>query len=63
MKNKFESKNEEEKLFKKRLLDRTLYENTEPNLCFSVYIKSHFTFLGNCPPTPPQSQHKYLLLT
>ena len=36
--NKFENENEEEKLFKKRLLDRTLHENTGPNLCFSIYI-------------------------
>ena len=34
---KFENKNEEEKLFKKRLLDRTLHENTGSNLCFSIY--------------------------
>ena len=34
--NKFENENEEEKLFKKRLLDRTLHWNTRPNLCFSV---------------------------
>ena len=35
-----ENENEEETLFKKRLLDRTLRENTRPNLCFSLYIKS-----------------------
>ena len=41
MNNKFENENEEEKLFKLRLIvDRTLYENTGPNLCFSLYIKS-----------------------
>ena len=38
--NKFENENEEEKLFKKGLLGRTLHENTRPNLCFSIYIKS-----------------------
>ena len=26
-------------------------------------IFDHYTFLGNCPPTPPLSQHSYLLLT
>ena len=35
-----ENENEEEKLFKKRLLDRTLRENTRPNLCFSLNIES-----------------------
>ena len=35
-----ENENEEETLFKKRLLDRTLHENTKLNLCFSPYIKS-----------------------
>ena len=39
--NKFENENEKEKLFKqKRFLDRTLHENTGPNLCFSLHIKS-----------------------
>ena len=37
MNNKFENENEEEKLFKKRLLDRTLQKNTGPNLV-SLYI-------------------------
>ena len=40
MNNKFENENEEEKLFKKSLLDRTLHENIGPNLCFSLFIKS-----------------------
>ena len=40
MNNKFENENEEEKLFKKSLLDRTLHKNTGLNLCFSVDIKS-----------------------
>jgi len=40
MNNKFEIENEEEKLFKKRLLDRTLHENTGLNLCFSLYIRT-----------------------
>ena len=35
-----ENENEEETLFKKRLLDRTLHENTKLNLCFFPYIKS-----------------------
>ena len=26
-------------------------------------IFDHYTFLGNCPPTPPLSQHSHLLLT
>ena len=39
--NKFENENEKEKLFKqKRFLDRTLHDQTGPNLCFSLYIKS-----------------------
>ena len=25
--------------------------------------RDHYTFLGNCPPTPPLSQHKHLLFT
>ena len=40
MNDKFENKNEEEKLFKKSLLDRALHANTGPNLCFSIDIKS-----------------------
>ena len=40
MNNELENEIEEEKLFKKRLLDRTLYVNTGPNLRFSIYIKS-----------------------
>ena len=24
--------------------------------------RDHYTFLGNCPPTPPQRQHKHLIL-
>ena len=41
MNNKFKSENEEEKLFKKRLRDRTLHKNTGPNLYISIYdIKS-----------------------
>ena len=40
--NKFENENEEEKLFKqKRILDRTLHENTGPNLCFSLYTREN----------------------
>ena len=38
MNNKFEIENENEKLFKKHLLNRTLHENTGLNLCFSLYI-------------------------
>ena len=51
MNNKFENKNEEEKLFKKSpLLDRTLHKNTGPNLCFSIIyqkpcIRLHISFL------------------
>ena len=42
---KFENENEEEKLFKKRLLDRTLHENTGSNRCFSLYIsKALYSF-------------------
>ena len=46
MNNKFENENEEEKLFKKPFLDRTLHENTGPNLCFSIpYIsKALYSF-------------------
>ena len=46
MNNKFENENEEEKPFKKYLLDRTLHENTGPNLCFSIsYIaKTLYSF-------------------
>ena len=40
MNNKFENVNEEEKLFKKRLLDRTLPKNTGLDLCLSIYIKT-----------------------
>jgi len=40
MNNKFENENEEEKLFKKRLLDRTPHKNTGPDLCLSTYIKT-----------------------
>ena len=25
--------------------------------------RDHYTFLGNCPPTPPQRQHQHLILT
>ena len=39
MTNKFENEHDEEKLFKKRLLDRTLHDNSGPNLCFSLYMK------------------------
>ena len=38
MNNKFEIENENEKLFKKCLLNRTLHQNTGLNLCFSLYI-------------------------
>ena len=46
MNNKFENENEEEKLFKKPFIDRTLHENTGPNLCFSIsYIsKALYSF-------------------
>ena len=40
MSNRFENENEEEQLFKMRLLDRTLHENTGRNLCFSLYSKN-----------------------
>ena len=40
MNNKFENENEEEKLFKKPFIDRTLHENTGPNLCFSISYTS-----------------------
>ena len=40
MNNKFENENEEEKLFKKCLLDRTLHKNTESNFYFSIYTKA-----------------------
>ena len=40
MNNKFENENEEENTLKKRLLDRTVYKNTGPNLCLSIHIKS-----------------------
>ena len=39
MNNKFENKSKEEKLLKKRVLDRTLHKNTGRNLSFSRYIK------------------------
>ena len=46
MNNKFENENEEEKLFKKPFLDRTLHENTGPNLCFSIsYISQGLQIL------------------
>ena len=44
MNNTFENENEEEKLFKKRLLDRTLHKNTGPNLHFSTYTKALNSF-------------------
>ena len=48
MNNKFENENEEEKLFKKSLLDRTLEHWTEP-LFLSIYqkpcIRLHISFL------------------
>ena len=44
MNNKFENENEEEKLFKKGLLDRTLHQKTGPNLSFSLCIKSLYSF-------------------
>ena len=28
-----------------------------------ILQRDHYTFLGNCPPTPPLSQHKRLLFT
>ena len=44
--NKFENENEKEKLFKqKRFLDRTLHENTGPNLCFSLYYIKSLVFV------------------
>ena len=49
MNNKFENKNEKEKLFKKPLLDRTLQKNTGLNFCLSLYqkpcIRFHVNFL------------------
>ena len=43
--NKFENENEKEKLFKqKRLIDRTLHENTGPNLFLSIYQKPCIRF-------------------
>ena len=40
----------------------SMYLNT--NYCFEFkLIFSDYTFLGNCPPTPPLSQHKHLLLS
>ena len=38
MKYIFKNENEEEKLFKKRILDRTLHKNTGSDLCLSRYI-------------------------
>ena len=49
MNNKFENENGKEKLFKKRLLDRTLQKNTGLNFCLSLYqkpcIRFHVNFL------------------
>ena len=28
-----------------------------------ILQRDHYTFLGNCPPTPPLTQHKHLLFT
>ena len=39
MNNKFENENGKEKLFKKRLLDRTPKKNTGLNFCLSLYQK------------------------
>ena len=39
-----ENENKEETLFKKRLLDRTLHENTRPNLFLSLYQKPCICF-------------------
>ena len=49
MNNRFENENGKEKLFKKRLLDRTLQKNTGLNFCLSLYqkpcIRFHVNFL------------------
>ena len=40
-----------------------MYPNTNYCFEFELIFSDYYTFLGNCPPTPPLSQHKHLLLT
>ena len=41
----------------------SMYLNTNYCFEFELIFSDYYTFLGNCPPTPPLSQHKHLLLT
>ena len=33
------------------------------SVTITLFYMDQFRFLGNCPPTPPLSQHHHLLLT
>ena len=69
MNTKFENENEEEKLKKKRLVNRILHKYTGLNLCLSLYqkpcIRFHISFLiikarlkkYSCPSFPKNKIH------